>query len=272
MFIDNKYTQCYYRIVENRKVYPLSGYVERHHIIPKSLGGNNKKENLILLSAREHFICHRLLVKMTTGKDKMKMAYAIRMMMWLENPCQDRYKINARLYERLLQITKPIIGEYLTGEQNPFFGKKHSEKTRAKMRDKRALQVMRNGWSHTNEAKDKLRKANTKQFEDPKQREIRRDMSLKLWSDPIKRLEAGNGSRGTKWCHNLLTGERKKYTTIIPDGFINGRGLTERRPRKKLGKSWYSNLVTGEQKQFVPGTETDKFARGRIIKKKGGAL
>ena len=128
MFIDNKYTQCYYRIVENRKVYPLSGYVERHHIIPKSLGGNNKKENLILLSAREHFICHRLLVKMTTGKDKMKMAYAIRMMMWLENPCQDRYKINARLYERLLQITKPIIGEYLTGEQNPFFGKKHSEK------------------------------------------------------------------------------------------------------------------------------------------------
>lgn len=56
MFIDNKYTQCYYRIVDNRKANPLTGYSEKHHIIPKSLGGNNKKENLVSLTAREHFV------------------------------------------------------------------------------------------------------------------------------------------------------------------------------------------------------------------------
>jgi len=37
---------------------------ERHHIIPKSLGGNNDHENLVVLWYREHYIAHRLLVKM----------------------------------------------------------------------------------------------------------------------------------------------------------------------------------------------------------------
>jgi hypothetical protein len=36
-------------------------YYERHHIIPKSLGGDNSPENLVILTAREHFIAHWLL-------------------------------------------------------------------------------------------------------------------------------------------------------------------------------------------------------------------
>ena len=39
-------------------------YYEEHHIVPKCLGGTNEEDNLILLSAREHFLCHWLLVKM----------------------------------------------------------------------------------------------------------------------------------------------------------------------------------------------------------------
>ena len=38
-------------------------YYECHHIIPKCLGGNNLKDNLVLLTAREHFIAHKLLAK-----------------------------------------------------------------------------------------------------------------------------------------------------------------------------------------------------------------
>jgi len=37
-------------------------YYENHHIIPKCLGGSDKSENLVLLTAREHFIAHKLLV------------------------------------------------------------------------------------------------------------------------------------------------------------------------------------------------------------------
>ena len=36
-------------------------YHERHHIIPRCLGGGNEEENLIDLFAKEHFIAHKLL-------------------------------------------------------------------------------------------------------------------------------------------------------------------------------------------------------------------
>ena len=36
-------------------------YYEKHHILPKCLGGNNDKENLVLLTAKEHYVCHKLL-------------------------------------------------------------------------------------------------------------------------------------------------------------------------------------------------------------------
>lgn len=80
-FLDNKYTKIYYSIVDAAKDRTvLSGYSEVHHIIPKSLGGSNRKENLVAVTPNEHFICHRLLPKMTSGNSKSKMIYAIRRM------------------------------------------------------------------------------------------------------------------------------------------------------------------------------------------------
>ena len=40
------------------------GYTERHHILPKCMGGSNEKHNLVDLTAEEHFLAHQLLVKM----------------------------------------------------------------------------------------------------------------------------------------------------------------------------------------------------------------
>lgn len=45
----------------------IDGYVEKHHIIPKSLGGSNKKDNIILLTARQHYVAHWLLWKAYKG-------------------------------------------------------------------------------------------------------------------------------------------------------------------------------------------------------------
>lgn len=39
-------------------------YYEKHHIIPRCLGGEDIKENIVCLTAREHYIAHQLLVKM----------------------------------------------------------------------------------------------------------------------------------------------------------------------------------------------------------------
>jgi hypothetical protein len=40
------------------------GYMERHHVLPKCMGGSNRKDNLVYLTAKEHFIAHKLLVRM----------------------------------------------------------------------------------------------------------------------------------------------------------------------------------------------------------------
>jgi hypothetical protein len=74
------YKKIYYSIIEKSKNRTLNEYAEKHHIVPKSLGGNNKKENIVFLTAREHFICHWLLWKFTEGKDKIKMGHAFGMM------------------------------------------------------------------------------------------------------------------------------------------------------------------------------------------------
>lgn len=55
----------------------LEGYFEKHHIHPISLGGINIPSNIVRFSAREHFLAHRLLIKMTSGQDKKKMCYAL---------------------------------------------------------------------------------------------------------------------------------------------------------------------------------------------------
>ena len=41
-----------------------SGYTEIHHIHPRSLGGTDDESNLVVLTAKEHYLAHRLLYKM----------------------------------------------------------------------------------------------------------------------------------------------------------------------------------------------------------------
>ena len=99
--LTNKYSKLYYKITSNAKQRITEGYTELHHIIPQSMGGSNDKENLVYFTAREHFICHWLLVKMTEGEDRSKMLYALNGMK-AENRYQQRYhtKITARVYEK----------------------------------------------------------------------------------------------------------------------------------------------------------------------------
>ena len=42
----------------------LGGYVEKHHVLPKCLGGDDSPENIVALTAEEHYVAHQLLVKM----------------------------------------------------------------------------------------------------------------------------------------------------------------------------------------------------------------
>lgn len=74
---------------------------EKHHIVPKSLGGDNSKNNLVLLTPKEHYICHRLLVEIHKGtSQENKMYYAMWCMInGLGN--QKRHATSSRIYNRL---------------------------------------------------------------------------------------------------------------------------------------------------------------------------
>lgn len=134
------YQKIYNEIIENaisqNRLKNEFVYYERHHIVPQSLGGSNSKENLVLLTAKEHFICHLLLVKIYSCLDKtsyIKMCRAFNMMASSNNK-HKRY-INSRLFA-LFKEKMYGNGGILTKENSPFWGKTHSdeEKQRIKRR------------------------------------------------------------------------------------------------------------------------------------------
>lgn len=109
IFIDNKYTKIYFAIIDNAKKQSRTkskdSYFENHHIYPKSLGGKNTKDNLVLLSYREHYICHWLLVKMCINDIhtiKMKKAF---FRMVTANDQQQR-QFSSHLYEIAKKYSK----------------------------------------------------------------------------------------------------------------------------------------------------------------------
>lgn len=120
MYLSNKYTRWYNQIISNatNRGSPNT-YFEIHHIIPKSLGGTNQKSNLVKLTAREHFICHRLLTKMVTGEQQIKMIYAVWRMAVKGADFQDRYTPSSRTYECL----RMQFGSLRKGKLTPDFVK-----------------------------------------------------------------------------------------------------------------------------------------------------
>jgi hypothetical protein len=106
------YQGIYDQIIDRAKKRKLEGYKEKHHIIPRCLGGSNKKENLIELTAREHFICHRLLNYIHPGNRSL--IFASWMMSNLQSE-QRSFKVSARTYEQLKKEHSIAKSEIRTG-------------------------------------------------------------------------------------------------------------------------------------------------------------
>lgn len=130
-------------------------YHERHHIVPKCVGGTDDEENLIDLFGREHFVAHKLLAK--ENPDNKSLTYAWYMMSTMGNSreCQispEEYEearikyIESRKGVPLSEETRKKLSishkGIQAGEKNPMFGKstwakgKHfSEEHRKKIGD-----------------------------------------------------------------------------------------------------------------------------------------
>jgi hypothetical protein len=114
-FKDNKYLKYYTHIIENSIKKERSKkdkcYYEKHHIIPKSLGGSNSKINLVYLTAREHYVVHLLLVRIVQDSDVYKMINAVRRFA--------KKTSSSKEFEHL----RRTISKYSKGSLNPSYGK-----------------------------------------------------------------------------------------------------------------------------------------------------
>lgn len=144
------YHKIYNQLIENAKqlkeerirLRKSGEYFETHHIIPVCLGGQGllsdwNHENLVQLTAREHFICHRLLTKMYL-KNK-KLAGAFWRMCSQKSNIQQRYIPSSREYEeaRLHWRSIPVSQETRDKLSKINKGKKKSPETIEKLRKAR---------------------------------------------------------------------------------------------------------------------------------------
>ncbi len=173
-----KYCKKYIALVkasqnENNKL------MERHHIFPQSIFGKNKK--IVLMTPRQHFVAHKLLHKIflfrnginSTRCHKMAKAFC-----WMQT--RNCVQFNSRRYE----FCKKMRSETMRGENNPckdpqsfseehrrkiseslsrnhpFKGKKHSEETKVKIREKRRMQIF-SSLHHAKRAKSICKKIMT---------------------------------------------------------------------------------------------------------------
>lgn len=118
MFLENKHTLRYFKIIKkaqgrNHLKTPRDGF-QLHHIIPRSLGGSDDSSNLVYLSYKEHKLCHRLLIEMTSGVDRQKMSYAYS---WFGDSA----------------------GNYKTGQDNNFSKPEIIEMVRKRMKEKNPM-------------------------------------------------------------------------------------------------------------------------------------
>lgn len=105
---------------ESRKKVKDGVYFENHHIIPVCLDGSNKKDNLVLLTAREHFVAHKLLVEIYPDNSKLK--YALWMLITAKGNNQQRYtRVSSREYSRVKEEFSKICSIRMSGENHPMY-------------------------------------------------------------------------------------------------------------------------------------------------------
>lgn len=146
MFIENRYNAIYNSLIQRAKyrLVESNTYCETHHVIPKSLGGDDSDTNLVKLTFKEHILAHHLLTKMVIGDSKKKMCYAYRMMRYRFG-CRDgtyrkisplsetRQKISDTL--KITFTTNPEIRKNLIHKRSLQSMSPHSELTKAKIRE-----------------------------------------------------------------------------------------------------------------------------------------
>lgn len=126
----------------------LEGYSEKHHVIPRCLGGDDSMANLVRLTPEEHFVAHQLLVKL--HPESHALVYAVRMM------AVDNVRLVGRAQNKLFGWLKRRLAEV---QSSPEVRLAHSERAKSDPRCFEALKRAQEaciGVPRTDIAKEKM--------------------------------------------------------------------------------------------------------------------
>lgn len=143
-------------------------YYERHHIVPKCMKGTDYEDNLVLLTAREHFVVHKLLTKIYPNHKGIKWAYIC--MCHMKNDIRKRnYSPTSRDYAYARELTpepwnkgkdSPQCGHHMNiGDKNGMYGSSLSNEHKKKMAEGRRFLYKVNKIIHPNVVMTKERKS-----------------------------------------------------------------------------------------------------------------
>lgn len=258
MFKENKYTTIYNKIITVAKNRLLEGYTESHHIIPKCLGGTDEKNNLVELTAREHFIAHLLLTKMN---DSNKLKFALYMMQ-VVNEYQKRYVIkSSKIYELVKRLNSDAA---ILRNKNRIYrtGYVTAISPDGKIKRFDNVESIPDGWKRSSGTSGKsINKGNIYIFNDTT-KEVKcisnKDQIEEGWSfgNPNATLaSAKNNIKNSSYYFDPITHEEGRFHTP-PAGWIKGRSVR-----------WYNNGKINKQFKLSE-TVSDEWSPGLSYKLK----
>ena len=132
------YNFHYNKLIETRKKRIIQNdvYYEKHHIIPRSTGGSDDPNNIVILTAREHFIAHWLLYRMYSNNESITYAFWM-MSCRFKNFSSIAYEEAKKNFSENVkrrkhsQETKDKISQKRKATGNHWKGKHHSEEGKA---------------------------------------------------------------------------------------------------------------------------------------------
>lgn len=258
----DKYLIWYEDLVTKAKDRPLlDGYVERHHVVPVSLGGGDEPENIITLTAREHYVAHLLLWRMAMDKkshNKMSMALHV-MVNGSGHKKQDRnYLIPSRIYESARQSFIQAMKAHFAEHGGTMKGKKHTPEALAKMR----------AWQAVPEIKQKQRErvlGEKNHFYGKKHsEEMKKQIANSAAASWTKELKAEK----SKWAKEKWQDPEYKKTMLdnrkTSEAWINRdwKAINRKAADTKMARGW---KPSEETKKKASETRKAKLASGEIV-------
>jgi len=206
------------KVAMKRQANRVIGYAEAHHIIPKSINPEYRlrRDNLVYLTPREHFICHLLLERIFRGtKEHSKMLYALN---WISNKHKVKSVAYSELKYKFIEANRQkALSEMQDPERKQKFVQAGLESTKA-VRDADTKAWVENSMgSQESKAKAKATNQSDENREKCRQRELAKPKEERKAFAKLGQLalveKLGGEEAYRKWQSDKIKG-RKKYINM----------------------------------------------------------